>query len=398
MSSTSVWLMTLFAIIIAGEGAHVRLTDRRGVSPIASAAAVAFMLSLPRSPGLLGALVVLAGVSAVVLASLIGTAIAGAAGVQTTGVDVLGRLANALVAGVSAQVIAGMGLGRTMDPDGSDWRFALALWVAALVAAGARTLVLSTWVAATERRSYAVALRDEVRTFGMLSLASSTTAVMIVLSQRAIGLWGPFLFLLPLVLSIAAARRYAHTRQTYRETITALARLTDLAGYTPAHHARRVAELSVALARLRGFSQREIDTVEYAALLHDLGQVALSDPIPGGATVLAAPRDQERIATDGVAIIRHSGVLDDAAEILTRQATPFRQMREDDERIPLASRIIKLANAFDDLTGGSRDPGAMSVALERIQLGLGYEYDPDLVDDLVSVLSPPAVSPGGRRM
>ena len=64
-------------------------------------------------------------------------------------------------------------------------------------------------------------------------------------------------------------------------------------------------------------------------------------------------------------------------------------MREEDEPIPLESRIIKLANAFEDLTGGSQDPGAVSVALERIQLGLGYEYDPELVDDLLAVLAAP---------
>ena len=387
MTDAALWALALFILIIAGESAHVRLTKTRGVSPIASAAAVALMLSLPYRPGL-GLVLTLAGVAAVAVASLLGTAIAEAAGVLTTGVDILGRVSNALVAGVLAQVIAANGLERTMASDGRDWVYALALWLAALMAAAARVVVVAAWVSRSERRSYAIVLKDEVVTFGMLSLASATTAVMIVLSKEAVGLWSPFLFSLPLVLSIAAARRYVHTRQTYRETIATLSRLTDLAGYTTPHHARRVADLSVALAQVRGLSQREIDTVEYAALLHDLGQVALDEPIPGGATVLAAPRDQERIAADGVAIIRHSGVLDDAADLLTRQAMPYRHMREEDERIPLESRIIKLANAFDDLTGGSRDPGAVSVALERIQLGLGYEYDPELVDDLVSLVAP----------
>lgn len=388
MTFAVLWLLALFVLVIAGESAHVRLTENRGVSPIASAAAVAFMLSLPHRPGLPGITIVLGGVTAIAVASLLGTAIAEAAGVATTGVDVVGRVSNAFAAGALAQVIAVSGVGRTNLPDGRHWIYALALWLAALTAAGARTAVVAIWVSRSEHRTYAIALRDELSTFGMLSLASATTAVMIVLSRESVGLWGPFLFSLPLVLSIAAARRYAHTRQTYRETIATLSRLTDLAGYTPAHHARRVADLSVALAQLRGLSQREIDTIEYAALLHDLGQVALDEPIPGGATVLAAPRDQERIAADGVAIIRHSGVLDDAADLLTRQAMPYRHMREDDERIPLESRIIKLANAFDDLTGGSRDPGAVSVALERIQLGLGFEYDPELVDDLLAVVAP----------
>lgn len=389
MTFTLVWLLALFLLIVAGESAHVRLSETRGISPIASAAAVAFMLSLPHWGGLVGAAVVVAGVAGVVVATLLGTAIAEAAGVSTTGMNVIGRVTNSLVAGVLAQLLAAAGLERTMAADGRDWVYALAIWLVALAAAGSRALAVSLWVAWFERRTVRVALQDELVSFGLLSAASATTAVMIVLSKEAVGLWGPFLFALPLVLSIAAARRYAQTRQTYRETIAILSRLTDLAGYTPSLHARRVADLSVALARLRGLSQRQIDTVEYAALLHDLGQVALEEPIPGGATVLAAPRDQERIVADGVAILRHSGVLERTADVLTRQAMPFRFMREDDERIPLESRIIKLANAFEDLTGGSRDPGAVSLALERIQLGLGYEYDPELVDDLGVVLADP---------
>lgn len=386
MTMTVAWFLALFVLVIAGESAHVRLGEGRGLSPIASAAAVAFMISLPHRPGLVGAAIVLAGVAAVVVASLVGTAVAEAAGAATTGMNVVGRVSNVLVAGLLAQQIADAGLHRTMAPDGRDWVYALAIWLAALAAATARALAVSLWVSSSERRNLAVALQDELAGFGLLSVASATTAVTIVLSREAVGVWGPFLFALPLVLSIAAARRYAQTRQTYRETIVTLSRLTDLAGYTPTLHARRVADLSISLARRRGLSQRQIDTLEYAALLHDLGQVALDEPIPGGATVLAAPRDQDRIVADGVAIIRHSGVLEHAADVLTRQATPFRLMREEDERIPLESRIIKLANAFEDLTGGSRDGGAVSVALERIQLGLGYEYDPELVDDLLAVL------------
>ena len=386
MTGTIAWLTLLFFLVLAGESAHVRLAGRRGMSPIASSAAVAFMLSLPHRGGWSGVGLVLAGVLAVAVASLVGTAVAEAAGVRTSGVDVLGRLTNALVTGVLAQLVAVTGLERTMNPDGRDWVYALALWLTVLTAAGARAGVVAWWVARSEGRGYVSTLREEVATFGMLLLGSVTTAVMIVLSREAVGLWGPLLFTLPLVLSIAAARRYAHTRRTYGETIAALSRLTDIAGYTSAHHGRRVADLAVELGRRRGLSQRETDTLEYAALLHDLGQVALDQPIPGGATVLAAPRDQERIVADGVAVMRHSGVLEPAAALLARQAAPYRLMREEDERIPLEARIIKLANAFDDFTGGSRDPGAVSVALERIQLGLGYEYDPELVDDLIEIV------------
>jgi HD-GYP domain len=103
--------------------------------------------------------------------------------------------------------------------------------------------------------------------------------------------------------------------------------------------------------------------------------------------VLAAPADQRRIAHDGAEIVRQTGVLDNVAVILEAQITPYRQMRELGEDLPLSSRIIKVCNAYDDLTGEGADLARRHAAIERIHLGLGYEYDPRVVDALVRVLA-----------
>ena len=49
----------------------------------------------------------------------------------------------------------------------------------------------------------------------------------------------------------------------------------------------------------------------------------------------------------------------------------------------MSSRIIKVANAYDDLAA---PVGNDDRAMERIHLGLGYEYDPRVVDSLTRVL------------
>ena len=41
-------------------------------------------------------------------------------------------------------------------------------------------------------------------------------------------------------------------------------------------------------------SDAELLDLEYAALMHDIGQLSLTEPIPGGATVVAAPTEQRR--------------------------------------------------------------------------------------------------------
>ena len=50
--------------------------------------------------------------------------------------------------------------------------------------------------------------------------------------------------------------------------------------------------------------------------------------------------------------------------------------------MPLASRIIKAVNAYDDLVGDSRGRLRRLDALERLRLGMAYEYDPTVVESL----------------
>jgi response regulator RpfG family c-di-GMP phosphodiesterase len=194
-----------------------------------------------------------------------------------------------------------------------------------------------------------------------------------------------------------AVFRFARNRATYRQTIATLSLLTEHGGYTPVAHAERVATTSVRIGRALALSERDLRELEYAALLHDLGQISLREPIPGGATVLAAPSDQRDIAAEGARIIRHAEGLDTVAEYVEGQTTPYRLVRELGEPVPLPSRILKVANAYDDLTGGSPDPHRVAAAIERIHLGLGYEYDPEIVEALVKVTSDPAAGRVAER-
>jgi hypothetical protein len=227
---------------------------------------------------------------------------------------------------------------------------------------------------------------NEYREAVGLTTALVTTGALIALAESALAYLALPLFLFPLLLTQFAVRRYGAIRETYRQTIGALSCLTERAGYTREQHAARVTELSVAIGRDLGMTPREITELEYASLLHDLGQVALRDPIPGGATLMAAPADQQRIAHSGAEIVRRTGVLDNVAVILEAQTSPYRQVREFGEDLPLPSRIIKVANAFDDLCGGRLGGPDEERAMERIHLGLGYEYDPRVVDSLAKVL------------
>ena len=263
-------------------------------------------------------------------------------------------------------------------------------WLVAIVmlAVGSVAMIVELTLEAAVRagRDHAPLIRsviDELRSSGGLATALVASGALIALAEFAVGVAALPLFLFPLVLTYFAVQRYASIRTTYRQTIGALSSLTDRAGYTRNSHAQRVADISVAVGRDMGMGQRDLTDLEYAALLHDLGQVALRAPIPQGATVMAAPADQQRIAHDGAEIVRTTGVLDTVAAILEAQTTPYRQVREFGQDLPMSSRIIKVANAYDDLCAPD---GNDDRAMERIHLGLGYEYDPRVVDSLTRVL------------
>ncbi|MFF4756040.1 HD-GYP domain-containing protein [Streptomyces sp. NPDC002514] len=239
-------------------------------------------------------------------------------------------------------------------------------------------------------------LRDELRALPGIGSAVCATGAVMALAVAAVGLWALPVFCLPLLLTQLSLRRYAAVRATYRQTIASLARATETAGYTPAGHAHRVAALSRAVGRDLGLTSPELTVLEYAALMHDIGQLSLVDPVPAGATAGLPAEQQRRIALLGGAVVRQTGVDAAVAVVVERQADPYREQ-------PVAARIIRAVNAYEEK---ARDagPGAPLAALEELRLGTAGDYAPDVVESLARVLGDRAAGRerfgpggGGRR-
>jgi hypothetical protein len=378
--------VSLFCLaILLGEIARLRVLTGRETAPMSTAAALGLALSAIREPGdgHLGAAPV---VLAVAVAMLAGGLVLRLAGSTVSWADVSARIAGVSLAPLLYRevVFNGYTLVEWQDRWVSErWLVGVVMLVVGGLTMLAQIVLEALAHAGRDHAPLIPAVVDAVRSTLALGTALVTSGALIALADVAIGIAALPLFLFPLLLTSFAVQRNASIRTTYRQTIGALSSLTDHAGYTVTDHARRVADVSLAIGRDMGMGQRELIDLEYAALLHDLGQVALREPIPAGATVMAAPADQQRIAHDGAEIVRTTGVLDNVAKILEAQTTPYRQVRELGQDLPMSSRIIKVANAHDDLC----EPGGDNHrAMERIHLGLGYEYDPRVVDSLTRIL------------
>lgn len=269
--------------------------------------------------------------------------------------------------------------------DSQRWKAVCVMTVTALLPVLAELLMVGLLVSPVP--TVGAFLSETLRDLGPIYGAALSTGIAMAIGLQSLSLWAVPLILMPLVLARSALRRAYSVQRERRQTIAALSTMTDVAGYTRPGHSARVADLARRVGEQLRLTEQELILLEDAALLHDIGQVSLSAPIPGGATVEAAPLDQLSIAQEGGSIVRRSGVLDDIAVIIEAQTIQYRQVRELGENVPVAARIIKVCNAFDDLTSGNEvmeDP-----AFERLSLGLGYEYDPAVVSALQRVSGRP---------
>lgn len=370
------------AFISLGELVRITLPGGRDSAPIATSGALAYVLltDYDGDPTGHGSLQV---VAVALVAMVVGMAPHVVAG-RAPSLDTLAR--RLLVVGFAAGIFRGTGLHRYVGTlEGSP--LALAMVGTVLVTLLADAVLAAAVRAGADRAPFGPVLRNELRAQAGIGSAIGATGALVALAATIMGPWAIPVFVVPLLLTQFAFRRYAAIRESSLQTIRALSRVTELGGYTESGHSRRVSHLALAVGRELGMSDSDLRDLEYAALMHDIGQLSLTEPIPGGATVVAAPAEQRRIASFGASVIRQTGVLDQVANIVDLQAEPYRRVHEVETReVPLASRIIKAVNAYDDLVGDASEPTRRLEALERLRLGMAYEYDPVVVDSLAKTV------------
>lgn len=289
-------------------------------------------------------------------------------------------------------------LGRGIVVDGMtlvDWAFdvrthavvgALGLVVAAL-AGGLAERVLDNVVAwLGHQRSLAHLVAAEVGPIAGISASTIATGPLIALAKPVLDWAAIPLLIVPVLVSYLSVRRLVTIRQSLDESIGAMSHLSELVGLTRAGHVRRVADLAVAIAREMDLDGADLRDVERTALLHDVGQLGLTRPLRGGATIHASAAEDEEMARTVLRVVSGAPQLRPLLPLLDQVRTPFRRTREFGEHIPIAARIVRVANAWDDITEGARSHRIRVVALERLHLGLGYDYDPEVVGALERVL------------
>jgi putative nucleotidyltransferase with HDIG domain len=222
----------------------------------------------------------------------------------------------------------------------------------------------------------------QVRSTGALHLSILSVGALLAIAYPPLREWSFPLFLAPLAATQFAFRQFASIRKTYLQTIGALSRVPEMAGYTQPGHSKRVAQLAVEIAAELGVQQQEIDEIEYAALLHDIGRVSIPDPSE------AADASKLELALTGGGIVRETGHFPRVADMIEKQNEPYRRRGEDaNPDLSLGAKIIKVCSAFDDMTRPGQTLGLSTWdVLEKLHLGMAYDYDPQVIQALTRVL------------
>lgn len=212
-----------------------------------------------------------------------------------------------------------------------------------------------------------------LRPLSSVYLVHLSMAAVVVRLNSASSVWAfPIALLLTLILQ-NSFNLYLRIRRGYAETISALAHAAELDRPHDSGHARRVADLSVAVGRRMGLSSHDLERIGYAALLHDIGRIG--DGSSRG----------EAHVRRGADIVASIPFLADVA--------PLIDWRSESDRAepPVGALIVRTCSQYDRLRA---EIGA-AAALQALSLQEGT-VDGDVVMTLGEIIRSHRVRDGAR--
>ena len=176
------------------------------------------------------------------------------------------------------------------------------------------------------------------------------------------------------------------------EAMLAILRARDPQSY---NHARRVASIAVSLGMGLKINEPWLSDIERAALLHNLGRLALPDGLLARDRASLSDDEHNRLRAyplHGQAMLKNVPFLAAANEIAVAaheryDGSGFPRGLAGDE-IPMGARILAVADAYDELvTGIGGSPVSVARALEILSVERIAEFDPVVIGALVILQS-----------
>jgi hypothetical protein len=237
------------------------------------------------------------------------------------------------------------------------------------------------------------------------SFAAPVVAIaMAYLYARAVP-WLVAALFLWLVYYARSSKTSLELQHSQRETVRALASIVDSSTPFLGGESDKVAALAVELGRKLGLSGRRLRALEYAALLHDIGYLAVGNRILSKGESLSPEEwaSVRRHAETGASILgRMRGLKHASALVLAHHERPDGRgypLGLGSDAIPLEAGILKAADAFVAMTADRPYRPGMSVAeaVERMEARAGAQCDREVMRVLVDLGRSPFLDQLGPR-
>ncbi len=244
-------------------------------------------------------------------------------------------------------------------------------------------LAASARTATPARRVFAISLRN----VGVGLVSQVPLGWLMVEIATVVGEWATLLFIVPLLLARYSFTKYTELRELFFGSVSALSQAIDAKDGFTRGHADRVSRIAGAIAREMGLSERDIEQIELAALLHDIGKIGVEDRILLKPSRLEPEETQvmQLHAIYGAAILEPSAALRPLVPLVRHHhenydGTGYPEGLKGDE-IPLGSRIIIVADAYEAMTSDRvyRKAPGHDHAMAQLTKYKGIQFDPKTV-------------------
>jgi putative nucleotidyltransferase with HDIG domain len=188
-------------------------------------------------------------------------------------------------------------------------------------------------------------------------------------------------------VAIENARLFEDTQHTCLQAINSLAAALEARDAYTRGHSERVARFALLCAEELGLDDEQRDIIRKAALLHDIGKIGIRDDVLNKPMKLT-PEERAIISKHpsfGSEILGPIKFLSEVRQLVTHHHERWDGTGYPDglkgQEIPIESRIVAVADAYDAMTSARAYRGRMNRedALEELKRNSGSQFDPHVL-------------------
>lgn len=195
-------------------------------------------------------------------------------------------------------------------------------------------------------------------------------------------------------VAVNNARLYQKIQDSYFEIVKALAQAIEAKDPYTHGHSERVMEYAVQIAQKLDLPEEEIESLKYAAILHDIGKIGVRGIILNNPDGLTGEEYDEikKHPVVGEGIIQPIELLQPIRPFIKHHHEWYNGKGYPDglsgENIPLGSRILAVADAYDAMKSDRPYRKALTeeTVIQELKRGNGTQFDPKIVEIFLEIL------------